>query len=77
MGACSGFGEGCWFGDDKVFSLDGVDGGRTGVVDVVCTFSSLTGELDLVGKGDTVQHLFDRRLRNGISTKSLSPQSEI
>ena len=27
--------------------------------------------------GDTVQHLFDRRPRNGISTKSPSPQSGI
>jgi len=42
MGAGGSFGEGCWFGDDKVFSLDGVDGGGTGVVDVVCAFSGLT-----------------------------------
>jgi len=51
MGAGGSFGEGCWFGDDKVFSLDGVDSGRTGVVDVVCAFSGLTRELELVRDG--------------------------
>jgi hypothetical protein len=51
MGAGGGFREGCWFGDDKVFSLDGVDGGGTRVVDVVCAFSGLTRELELVGDG--------------------------
>ncbi len=77
IGAGCGFGECCWFCDDMEFSLDCVDGGGTGIVDVICSFSCLTSNLILIVYGNTVLHLFDQRLHNEKLMMFPSPQPRI
>lgn len=74
MGTGCGFGECCWFCDNIEFSLDCVDSGGTGIINVVCGFSCLARNLILIVCGSTVQHLFDQHLHNGKSTMFPSPQ---